>query len=87
MYKRQEETYATLSAWLVRERADLEDDVVVQDILEQVFYGLAYEKEKGQWAYLVNAHRDVLYKQQFAFCQQGKAVTPLWTEACGYRCV
>ena len=79
------ETYLALAAWLARERADMEDDVVVRDILEQTFYGMAYEKEAGHWAYQVTAHREVLYKRQFELESQGKLVTPLWSAVCGYN--
>ncbi len=79
------ETYLELAAWLARERADMEDDVVVRDVLEQTFYGIAYEKEAGRWVYQINAHREVLCKRCFEMEQKGKLVTPLWSEVCGYN--
>lgn len=78
-------TYGKLHNNLDMARRDMVDDVVAQDILERVFYGMAYEKQDGNLIYSVNAHREVLYKQKFALEEVGVLVTPIFVKTCWYN--
>ena len=69
--------------WLKRQ--EMAGDGVQQDRFKQIFYGGAYQKDDGQWAYFANAIKNAAYRR-LALCQeQGQLTSTLLAQCCWYN--
>lgn len=76
--------YENLLSWLAEERRSMCDDFVTKDKFEKTLYGIAYtDNEKIK--YVENARKAYMYEQQHALEQEGKFVTPIFSQTYWYN--
>ena len=71
--------------WLKRQRQDMVEDAGRMDRFGQIFYGGAYQKDDGQWAYFANAVKNAAYRQLERCREQGHLTSTLLDYCCWYN--
>lgn len=79
-----QEEYFKLSLWLAEERRSMQDNFISKDRYERAWSGIAYEEEE-KIKYIVNALKACVYEQQYALEQEGKFVTPIFSQTYWYN--
>lgn len=78
-------SYGQLKAWLVDIYEQMEDDVIVKDLFEKVFYGIAYEALDGTLHYYANAQNERLFERKSELEAEGITVSPIFAKAYYYN--
>ena len=78
-------SYDYFRAWLTDVYAQMEDDVIIKDLFEKTFYGIAYETKDGRLVYYANAQKERLYERKLELEAQGLMVSPIFAKACYYN--
>ena len=68
--------YQTFCHWLNQERQEMADDIVIKDIFEKTFYGIAYLTEDGHRKIFYNTNRALVW-QRMEQAQQKQLITTM----------
>lgn len=80
-----ESGYLALVDWLREERANMAEDLLVKDLFERTFYGIAYEDKKGGIKYLSNACKETIWGKKISLEQEGVLTTPIFAKTYWYN--
>lgn len=73
-----------LKQWLANNWRQMEDDVLLKDIYERTFYGLAYRQDQ-HLIYQYDAQYAAIYRQRQRLLAQGRTVTPIFYRTYWFR--